>query len=191
MWLFKLPLFRKTVYLAERKSAVISFVVDLPALPVTATTSAPESHRTLLASFCNAAIDVGHDDERRARELRRDCVSSASLTIAPTAPFSTASTDVRIPVEAFTANRDEEIARRQGPRVDRKAQNLPVATRSRHARPDRCGDGGGRQRLRSSAARAIAASSNGSSLVPVTWDCSCPLPTSRTRSPGSAFLIAN
>ena len=46
MWLFRFPLFRNTRYRADSSSAQISFVVVLPALPVMATTLAPDFRRT-------------------------------------------------------------------------------------------------------------------------------------------------
>ena len=45
MWLFKFPALRYTVYRADRNSAVASFVDVLPALPVMATTDAPDNRR--------------------------------------------------------------------------------------------------------------------------------------------------
>ena len=59
------------MYRAARKSAAISFVVDFPALPVTATTAAPESRRTRLASACSAAIVSGTTISGVDRQLRR------------------------------------------------------------------------------------------------------------------------
>ena len=50
MWLFQFPRLRITRYLAAKNSAVTSFVVVFPALPVMATTLVPESIRTACAS---------------------------------------------------------------------------------------------------------------------------------------------
>ena len=56
MWLFRFPLFRKTRYRVERNSAAISFVVVLPALPVMATTRAPDRRRTSRAMSCSPRV---------------------------------------------------------------------------------------------------------------------------------------
>ena len=116
MWLFKLPLLRKTVYRAARNSAVISFVVDLPALPVTATTAAPESRRTRLASVCSAAIVSGTTTSGVPANSAAP-VSAASLTIAPTAPLPTASRRTRC----------RRIDRRESPRTGRQATIVRVS----------------------------------------------------------------
>ena len=50
MWLLKFPRLRITRYRAARNSAVTSFVVVFPALPVIATTLVPDSRRTVCAS---------------------------------------------------------------------------------------------------------------------------------------------
>ena len=50
MWLFRLPEDRITRCRRPRNAAVTSFVVVLPALPVTATTRAPDRRRTHRAS---------------------------------------------------------------------------------------------------------------------------------------------
>ena len=99
--------------------------------------------------------------------------------------------DVRVPIEPVAANRDEQIAVRKRARVDGEPGNLTILTLSDDPRPDETGNGSRRQRLRSSASRAISASSKANSVVPTICTFSCPLPTSSTRSPGSAFLIAN
>ena len=136
MWLFKLPLLRKTVYLADRNSAVISFVVDLPALPVTATTAAPESRRTRFASVCSAATVSGTTMSGVAARSRPPA-SAASLTIAPIAPFPTASTTYALP-----SNRSPRIAMNRSParivRVSienpRSPARLPARTPARRSR---------------------------------------------------------
>src|SRR5438105_1046446 len=69
MWLFKLPRFRITRYFAPRNSAVTSFVVVLPALPVMATTFVPDACRVERASACNARV-----------------VSSTTMTTGSTTP---------------------------------------------------------------------------------------------------------
>ena len=46
MWLLKFPRLRITRYRVARNSAVTSFVVVFPALPVIATTFVPDSRRT-------------------------------------------------------------------------------------------------------------------------------------------------
>ena len=69
MWLFRFPRLRTTRYLAARNSAVISFVVVFPALPVMATTLVPDSIRTACASAWSAAV-----------------VSSTSMTTAGVPP---------------------------------------------------------------------------------------------------------
>src|SRR5438552_11227858 len=71
MWLFKLPRFRITRYFAPRNSAVTSFVVVLPALPVMATTFVPDACRVERASACNASV-----------------VSSTTMTTGTTTPES-------------------------------------------------------------------------------------------------------
>ena len=130
MWLFKLPLLRKTVYRAERNSAVISFVVDLPALPVTATTADPESRRTRLASVCNAAIVSGTTTSGVPANSAWSN-SEASLTSALAAPLLIASATYALP-----SNRSPRIATNMSPgdkrpRIDRKARYVAIAARPR------------------------------------------------------------
>ncbi len=54
MWLFRFPTLRYTVCRVARNSAVASFVDVFPALPVMATTDAPDSRRMWCPSSCNA-----------------------------------------------------------------------------------------------------------------------------------------
>ena len=54
MWLFRLPRLRMVRNRVATTAAVASFVVVLPALPVMATTRAPERRRTPRATSCSA-----------------------------------------------------------------------------------------------------------------------------------------
>ena len=55
-WLFKLPAFFTTLKRDPISSAMVSFVVVFPALPVMATTFAPDSRRTNFARSCSARV---------------------------------------------------------------------------------------------------------------------------------------
>ena len=121
MWLFRVPLVPKHRDIARpgtpRSS---SFVVVLPALPVIATTFAPERRRT-----------------SRAPVLQRRVVSSTSIRsgAGPACPASGKPASARhhragrtrgqrgghevVPVEPIAAHRDEEIPGCSDPRVDR------------------------------------------------------------------------
>ena len=68
MWLFRFPTLRYTVCRVARNSAVASFVDVFPALPVIATTDAPDNRRMWCPSSCNAVS-----------------VSSTSIVTAPDA----------------------------------------------------------------------------------------------------------
>ena len=69
MWLFRFPTLRYTVCRVARNSAVASFVDVFPALPVMATTEAPDNRRMWCPSSCNAVS-----------------VSSTSIVTAPGGP---------------------------------------------------------------------------------------------------------
>jgi hypothetical protein len=75
---------------------------------------------------------------------------------------------VGVPVEAIAANRDEEVAGLDRPRIDREPADfaVAVAVAARKLGANGAGDECGRQRRRSSAARAISASSKGSTRPP-------------------------
>ena len=55
-WLFKFPAFFTTRKRDPISSAMVSFVVVLPALPVIATTLACDSRRTYFARSCSARV---------------------------------------------------------------------------------------------------------------------------------------
>ena len=88
MWLLKFPLLRTTRYRAARNSAVISFVVVFPALPVMATTFAPDSIRTRRATCWSAAV-VSSTSMTTARGSRTSPPRPRGTT-TPAAPAATA-----------------------------------------------------------------------------------------------------
>ena len=54
MWLFRFPLFFTTRYRVANISAMVSFVVVLPALPVIAINRVSAANRTACARSCSA-----------------------------------------------------------------------------------------------------------------------------------------
>ena len=186
MWLFKFPRLRTTRYRVARNSAVTSFVVVLPALPVIATTFVPDSppHRVRQRLQRRGRVvdldDDGHVAGRRASTHPR----AVARTTTPAAPASSAAGRELVAVEPLAAKRDEQLARLQRPRVDRHAAELrcrgPRDERAAH----RVGDPRRGQtqrgsstaviptpefvRRRASASRATATSSNGSTRSPIT-----------------------
>ena len=113
MWLLRLPLFRNTRYRAASSSAVTSFVVVLPALPVIATTLAPDAPAHVARDVLERPRRVRPHSTitRRAAVRRRPAASSTS---APAAPRRDARRPTKcVPVEALAADRDEEVARRR------------------------------------------------------------------------------
>src|SRR5688572_1790851 len=84
MWLFRFPLFFTTRNRPDRNSAIASFVVVLPALPVIATTFVPLAFRTACARSCNAFVVS-------ATSITEPEAANRRSTIAPIAPFPNAS----------------------------------------------------------------------------------------------------
>ena len=180
MWLFKLPLFRNTVYRVARSSAVTSFVVVLPALPVIATTFAPERRLMSRAMSCSARVVSVDRDERRGPP-RPGCPRTPRRARRP--PRRRAAREGRgdepVPVEPFAADGDEQVAGGQRPGVDRNAFDRlsgvaaqePSSGRGRHvsvasaATRSIAYDALDPARRRASAARATSTSSNGSRPV--------------------------
>jgi hypothetical protein len=89
MWLLRLPRLRNTLNCVESRSAVISFVLVLPALPVIATTLAPDRRRTSSASDWSAVsvsrtrITAGGSAASDVIEAAGRASSSASRPAAP------------------------------------------------------------------------------------------------------------
>ena len=128
MWLLKFPRLRTTRYRAARNSPVTSFVVVLPALPVIATTFVPDSRRIAVRQRLQRRgrvvdLDDGHRRSSRLRARSRPQPRPRSTT-TPAAPASIAASDEVGAVEPLAANRDEQLAGRQRPRVDRDAAEL-------------------------------------------------------------------
>ena len=120
-------------------SAVTSFVVVLPALPVIATTFvARRSSESRVPERCSAdgrVVDL--DRPRPARPSSRVQVrrraNPRGTTIPPRLLDARRRSELS-PVEPFAANRDEEVVRRERPRIDRHAAEFR-ATRRRPPRP--------------------------------------------------------
>ena len=204
MWLFKFPLLRNTRYRAARNSAVTSFVVVLPALPVIATTFAPDRRRTSRASVLQRARRVVDLDDAAPRIAVRcaPATPAPASTIAPTRPACervadelgarrTARRESRRTTRRPASVRESietpaDRRRRDRPRTSRP----PVAAatsvrRSSGSRLHAVYDTRDPARRRASAARATSTSSNGSTRSPITWYFSWPLPAISTRSPGA------
>ena len=122
MWLFRFPLFRNTRYRAERNSAATSFVVVLPALPVIATTLAPERRRTSRATSCSARVVSADPNDARRRPPRPRCAPAPAGVDRrrASAPRPSALGDELVP-----SNRSPRIATNKSPggerpRVDRQ-----------------------------------------------------------------------
>ena len=128
MWLFKFPRLRTTRYRNSSNSAVTSFVVVLPALPVMATTTCARcpAHRSR-QRLQRARRVGGLDHGARARGLRRRGPPAAR---SPAAPASIAA-----PAKSAPSNRSPRIATNSAPGASvRVSIETPV---ERHARPAR------------------------------------------------------
>ena len=109
---------RKTLYFADRNSAVNSFVVVLPALPVIATTLAPDRRRTSRARSCKRPRRVVHlDQERRSRRLFGSTGSRHHTRRAR----RERPRDEVVAVEPSALDRHEQVAGGERPRIDRHA----------------------------------------------------------------------
>ena len=150
---------------------------------------------------------VRHLDEhgRRPAVACLGAAAGVASTSAPPRPRASAAATNCVPVEPIAANRDEQIARRQRPRVDREPLDRRSRRRRATSRPPvaaaispavsaqrapRATTPCEPARRRASAARATSTSSNGSVRSPITWYFSCPLPAMSTRSPGRASRTA-
>ena len=144
MWLLKFPRLRITRYRAARNSAVTSFVVVFPALPVIATTFAPDSRRTACASACSAAVvsstsmttgaaDVPPGRRRGARCRATSLAPVPRGTTTPPAPAASAAAANSAP-----SNRSPRIATNSSPapsvRVSIETPANSRAAISRHQR---------------------------------------------------------
>src|SRR5580765_1363318 len=94
MWLFKFPRFRITRYAVPRNSAVTSFVVVFPALPVIATTFVIEALRVARASAWSARV-VSSTSITTA--LRSTAAARPCGTTTPVAPASIAAAEKSAP----------------------------------------------------------------------------------------------
>ena len=186
MWLFRFPLFRNTRYRVDRNSAAISFVVVLPALPVMATTRAPDRRRTSRAMSCSARVVSSTSTITQPRRRPRPSGRSRrdASTSTPRAPRASASATNCVAVEPLAANRDEEIPRAAACACRSRSASIACRRVAAHEPPAGGGrdvPGGQRQpfhaattpcepaRRRASAARATSTSSNGSTRSPITW----------------------
>ena len=198
------PCSETRVYRADRNSAVTSFVVVLPALPVIATTFAPDRRRTSRATSCSArvvsstSIRSGAGPAVLPRAGRRRCHHRAGRARGQRGG------DELVPVEPIAADRDEQVARRDRPRVDRHALDpairgrpTPAVRRSRRRSPRRSARSDPRRydhpraaappRQRRARHLHVVERQRPS---PMTWYFSCPLPAISTRSPGRASRTA-
>ena len=183
IWLFRFPLFLKTGKRADRNSATTSLVVVLPALPVIATTFAPERRRTSRARSCSAASRVVDlDDQRRRRRacLRRNRRLVDHRADGPTSSGIARRIDARQTVSPAIATKKSPgsseresidtrpIAVAGSPRTTRPpvAFATSVALKGSHST---CQHTRVPARRRASAVLATSTSSNGSTRSPITW----------------------
>ena len=109
--MFKLPLFRNTVYFADRNSAVSSFVVVLPALPVIATTFAPDRRRTSRAPSCSArVVSATSITSGAGPAFPASGKAGVAVTTAPAAPAASAAATKSCP-----SNRSPRMATNRSP----------------------------------------------------------------------------
>ena len=182
MWLFRLPLFRNTRYRAARNSAVDFLRRRLAGAAGDRHHPRAGPRRTSRATSCSARVvsstsissGAGPPHLPRARPAPRP-------PPRPPRRAPSASATNSMAVEPLAADRDEQVARRERPRVDRhRADRAAAASPADHppagrgARPRAAVSASGvhaattpscRARRRASAARATSTSSNGSTLV--------------------------
>ena len=182
IWLFRLPWFLNTGKHADRNSATISLVVVLPALPVIATTVAPDRRRTSRARSCSARVVSS------TSMTSGGSVVPASATPAPGGP----SRRSRRAGRRRSRTGGRRTSRRRSPRRSRRARanasrstRRPIAvaaspwtSRPRVAFATSVALKGSHStgqhtrvpaRRRSSAVLATSTSSNGSTRSPITW----------------------
>ena len=134
IWLFKFPLFLTTRKRPERNSAIASFVVVFPALPVIATTLVPlrPPHRVRqLLQRPGGVVDL---DNAATGELRG--AGKATLDDRAARALSKRLFDEVMRVEAETPERDKEVSRLQRPAVADDVPDCLALT----ARPDAAAD---------------------------------------------------
>ena len=149
MWLLRFPLFLKTRWRDARNSAATSLVVVLPALPVIATTRAPDRRRTSRATSCSARVVSSTRITTAAGRLvcvRRQVARRPPPHRAPRASASA--------TKSWPSNRSPAIATKQSPAASvRESIDDPPDRRRPVARgpprpPARSGDIGRGQRQR-------------------------------------------
>ena len=184
IWLFRLPLFRNTSKRADRNSATTSLVVVLPALPVIATTLAPDRRRTSRARSCSARVVSSTSMSRAGIAIPASGDAGAWWTIAPMAPLRAASLHEPVPVEpiATESPRRSRLAAASRESMETRPIAVGGVAAARCGRRSRCatsvalkGNHSTLQhtrvpaRRRSSADLATSTSSNGSTRSPITW----------------------
>ena len=180
---------------------MISFVVVLPALPVIATTLAPDRAPDLARRAAAAPTSVSGTAmtaapvPARSPSRRRPTITSrrrprraaiASSTNAWPSKRSPRSATNSAPAASDRVSVETRGERRSGGRrrPGGRRWRRPPARRSARAPPRAPVTRVTRARRSTSAARATSTSSNGSVRSPMTWYFSWPLPAMMTRSPG-------
>ena len=171
----------------------MSLVDVLPVDPVMATTRRPRPRRTSRGDRAEGGDRRVDPDDRSGRHPHRVQPCHARGGRPRRRPPARRSANSRA-VRPLAGQGDEEVARRDGARVDRDAGHGRVRAGRGAARDG--GDLAGRERDHAapasaeSASRATSRSSNGIVRSASSWPCSCPLPAMTTTSPGAAIPTA-
>ena len=116
--LLRLPCDLSTLNFAPSAAAMASLVVVLPAEPVMATTRLPHWRRTCEASACSAMQRIFGDQQRNGQRRIGQRGDSCARDDRGNGSALNGGGDEVVAVEALAAHREEQLARRDGARVN-------------------------------------------------------------------------